>query len=403
MPVLSRCLAVLSLLACGEAALAFDPGQRLAFVTSVQGTANLQSWVDSGGHTGLAAADAICVARATAAGLPAPDQFVAWLSDSSDDAYCRLHGLHGQRAGNCGQASLPKSGGPWFRVDGAAFADDVVDLTDNGQVFRTLDIDEYGQPSPATLAWSQTFGNGAKVSFYTTCSDWSSAAAASSSLAGSLAATTEAWSGAQGLNCSNPAPLYCLQKGTGGAVPLTGHRGRPAFLSGNGYKGNFGAYAAAGGQTGLAAADALCRAEAASLGLPRPATFRAWLSDGVVSPASRFANDGPWYRADGVRVADGLSQLASATPFQPLNLTPGNNIGYFATSIGVWTGLNADGSPAAETCAGWTLDDAGSSGADGLPNRRNPDWRGIGPTACSGTWRLYCLADNDTLYAAGFQ
>ena len=31
----------------------------------------------------------------------------AWLSDSSDDAWCRIHGLDGKRADNCGQPVLP--------------------------------------------------------------------------------------------------------------------------------------------------------------------------------------------------------------------------------------------------------------------------------------------------------
>lgn len=88
----------LSLAACA----AHADGERLAFVTSVQGNANLQTWADANGLSGLAAADRICRQRATAAGLAEADQFVAWMSDSNDDAYCRVHGLPGKRSANCG-------------------------------------------------------------------------------------------------------------------------------------------------------------------------------------------------------------------------------------------------------------------------------------------------------------
>ena len=63
------------------------------FVTSVAGSGELSSWDDAGTLTGVAAGDAICQARATAAALPNPATYRAWLSDDTDDAYCRLHGL----------------------------------------------------------------------------------------------------------------------------------------------------------------------------------------------------------------------------------------------------------------------------------------------------------------------
>jgi hypothetical protein len=71
--------------------------------------------VDAG--TGLEAADAICQSRAEAGGLNGT--FRAWLSDDDDDAYCRIHGLSGKKAENCGQGSLPDFAGNWVRTDGA--------------------------------------------------------------------------------------------------------------------------------------------------------------------------------------------------------------------------------------------------------------------------------------------
>jgi len=102
------------------------------FVTSVSGNGNISTWADAGGKTGLAAADAVCQARANAAGLPGI--FKAWLSDGNDDAYCRVHNLTGKISANCGQSSLPASAGPWVRMDGFPFGARIDQLL-NGTVY----------------------------------------------------------------------------------------------------------------------------------------------------------------------------------------------------------------------------------------------------------------------------
>lgn len=68
-------------------ALAF----RTVFVTSASYTGNLG---------GLAGADSYCAGRATAAGLTGT--YKAYLSDAADDAACRVLGLSGKLAANCG-------------------------------------------------------------------------------------------------------------------------------------------------------------------------------------------------------------------------------------------------------------------------------------------------------------
>jgi len=73
------------------------------FVTSVTGNGDLSTWDNANALSGLAAADAVCRARADIAFLDNPTQFVAWMSDSSNDAYCRIHGLSGLRSANCGE------------------------------------------------------------------------------------------------------------------------------------------------------------------------------------------------------------------------------------------------------------------------------------------------------------
>src|SRR5690606_18797239 len=90
---------------------------RLTFVTNSTGTGNLSTWALAGGNTGVAAADAVCNAEAAAAGLPGT--YVAWMSDATDDAYCRVHQLTGKKAANCGLGALPATAGPWVRTDAA--------------------------------------------------------------------------------------------------------------------------------------------------------------------------------------------------------------------------------------------------------------------------------------------
>lgn len=98
--------------------------QRRAFVTSVSGAGNLNTWPDSGGLFALAAGDAICRARATAAGL---HTYRAWLSTASTDAYCHVQGRTGKKAKGCSGAPLPS--GPWYRVDGTPYTANLGGLT----------------------------------------------------------------------------------------------------------------------------------------------------------------------------------------------------------------------------------------------------------------------------------
>jgi len=61
----------------------YGPLPKRIFVTSVKGNGDLSSWPDAGGRTGIEAGDAICSARADAAGLSGT--FAAWLSDTDND------------------------------------------------------------------------------------------------------------------------------------------------------------------------------------------------------------------------------------------------------------------------------------------------------------------------------
>lgn len=88
---------------------------------------------------GVAGADAICQARASAAGLRGT--FRSWISDSTSSASSRL--VH--------------HNGPYYRVDGTMVrivANDWTDLTDTIAV--ALATDEYGVTQGNQMVWSAT-------------------------------------------------------------------------------------------------------------------------------------------------------------------------------------------------------------------------------------------------------
>ena len=123
------------------------------------------------------------------------------------------------------------------------------------------------------------------------------------------------------------------------------------------------AYAPVVDFNGLADADTICQQHAAEAGLA--GTFKAWLSDEIDSPASRFAKSaGPYVLTDGSLVAAGWGDLVDCTNpnclFHPIDLDE-----YQAPAAGdyVWTGTTRAGEVNVYegTCAGWTSTDYGGA------------------------------------------
>jgi hypothetical protein len=113
--------------------------QRIAFVTSAG---------YSGQLGGLAGADAICVAAATAAGLDRASSFLAWLSDGFNGPIDRF------------TDGAADAGYPYARRDGKLLAGDFNQMITLG-VQRPLDIDELGgQLAPKSLVWTATGADG---------------------------------------------------------------------------------------------------------------------------------------------------------------------------------------------------------------------------------------------------
>ncbi|MEO8673598.1 MAG: hypothetical protein ABI411_19980 [Tahibacter sp.] len=367
----------------------------LAFVTSTEGDGILGTWPEAGGNTGLAAGDAICLARATAANLPNPESFVAWLSTTDDDAYCRVHGLTGKRTDNCGQPTLPTFAGPWQRTDGTPF---MGKLDQTGAVYTPLNRDEFNGAANALVVWTGTGLYGTANT--RNCGNW---VADTDVDIGHTYATSPGWTEYPGYTfCSgHSGHLMCLQKGAGAAlqVPVpSGHK--QAFLTSLRFTGNLGAAVQASGNTGLAAGDAICRNLAQSANLRDSQSFKVYLAD-ETNPATRFQNGGPWDRVDGIRFADSFVQIASGYVTAPLNVTETGAFKGFPNFY-AWTGMQ-NGVPGFAHCSHWTmsLGFGWSAWLDGI----GPNWPPTypEPSDCSGGNSLLCLSDADLIFQNGLQ
>lgn len=379
------------------------------FMTSVKGTGDLSSWPDAHGHTGLRAADEICRARASAASIQNPERYIALMSDSASDAYCRMHGRPGRVYTNqCGSASLPTGAGPWYRMDGLP----AVDVAENSMLFypeagyipRHILFDEFGaalpsMPTTETLAFTATMSNGVLVNPNYTCGDWTSTVG-DVDLGSAYRGAELTWG--FGSSCDREFRLICLEKGEGG-TPLQRPRpssARVAFVTSSTGTGVFSTWPDAGGKTSVDAADAVCQKHAERAGLPLPETFKAWLSTYMVDAIDRFENDGPFYRLDNALISNSSAQLASGVLQSPLQLDE------FAHPVPVsaaWTGTLEDGRGSGWNCGDWMDDETGAD--DGRINAADFFWTTPGPysiAACGNPGlRLYCFGDNDSIFLNG--
>lgn len=352
----------------------------VAFVTSTTGTGDLSSWADAGRATGAAAGDAICQAHADRAGLSGT--FVAWLSDSTDDAYCRVAGASGAVADDCGAATkgaLPTDGGPWVRTDGQPFASELPRMVDPvSEVWLPPQLDEVGAAVSGLGFFSGTTGVGT-ASRDEPCADWTSGASTGVQVTGGPTDGTDlsSWSGS---NCETARRLLCLQSGAGIALPdppAPPAGAHQVFLSSTTVRGSLG---------GLKGADALCARLAGAAGYT--GTYEAWLSDGTTSAASRMAHLGPWVRPDGRVVADTTKEWLSGSMRATPNLT---ELGTFS-HVSAWTGTDRHGAARADTCQDWTSDFK-DEGGRGIPSSLGTPWTESGTWDCESRLHLYCYED----------
>lgn len=367
------------------------PTQLTMFVTSTSGSGDLSTWADSGSQDGLAGADAICRARAAAATLPNASLYVAWMSDASDDAYCRVHQMSGQRATNCGGFPDPPTfAGPWMRTDGEPFAARIHIATGfNGVVYSPPLLDEYGDPVTANAIFTATdfygvYDGGTSAG----CSTWSSDSGMVP--CGSLTRTTISFTDAGNGGCIGPSAILCLLPLEGLELPPPANQGALAFVTSPTGHGRLQDWAEAGGQVGVAAGDNICMLRAIGSNLPHPESFKAFLSVGGANAADRFTFSGPWVRPDGMVVAATKAELLSGQLQAPINQTGG---GEYWGNLGVWTGSSSDGTTSGFDCGGWTSDLGTDSGTAGAANAIDVWSDAYTTSGCNGWAALYCLAD----------
>ena len=167
---------------------------RLAFVTAAFHSGALGDWPEApGSATGVEAGDEICRTEATAAGLPYPESFKAWLSDDMIDAEDRFD-----------------HEGPWIRHDRVRIANSLAHLA-GGQLFSALNLTSTGQYVNSVFVWTGTNSNGTAEDFR--CDEWLDGTAGSSGRFGIPNTFTFEWTdfGLFTASCDDDLRLYCLQ------------------------------------------------------------------------------------------------------------------------------------------------------------------------------------------------
>lgn len=399
---------------CPAATVNEDPLR--AFATSTTGTGNMHSWAEVAGTnlSGLAAADGVCQVRATEANLINPGAFVAWLSDRGNDAYCRVHGLSGKMANNCGLPARPVGAGPWLRVDGTPFAAAIEDALADNVVYSTLNIDESGNPLPGSFeSFTGTDIDGSFIAKFDNnpdCERWTTTqppfALGSTPALGSSLSSGGDWSfDGHGASCNTKQRLTCLQKGSTPALGGHGQSGqREAFLTDANVSGSLG---------GIAGADAVCRSAAAAANLHQSESFKALITSAALGSrvTDRFEFDGPWYRRDGMLFAHSKAELTGGAVTLPLNVT---ETGAYTGTAAALTGARPDGTPSGHDCSNWGFNST-ALGSAALANSiafyaNGRDWLGPADMTCAavappGDWprKLFCLSDSDVVFHGEFE
>jgi hypothetical protein len=179
------------------------------------------------------------------------------------------------------------------------------------------------------------------------------------------------------LDCNQDASDGCETGGTTCPAPKT------VFITNATYSSNLGGYAGA---------DAKCAAAASAASLT--GTFLAWISDGSVTPASRFAQSTiPYALVDGTIVANNWTGLISGTLRHAISLTE-TGVAPPAPQISgvcdVWTGTGSNGTSQYGSCSSWGS--SSSSGSAGNAMLANGAWSSqCSGAICGASAGLYCF------------
>jgi len=318
------------------------------FVTSTTQTGNMG---------GLAGADAICRTRALAAGLTGT--YVAWLSTSTVNAIDRLGAASG-----------------WIRVDGRPVFNSRADIVAGKSQYRPT-VNEFGATSEDQFLHTGTAGTG--IATGNLCLDWTTTTGTGVA-AGRNRFSGRQWTNANTNSCAGASPIYCFGVDRQGAAYTATTTNRKAFLSSNIFNPS----------TGLAAADAICQADATTAGLS--GTFLAMLATSTASAQSRFNLAGsPWARVDEVVMAPTPLQFFTNTYWAAgMNMLAGGGIA--VSNSAAFSGAL---SPSAlgtlgSTCGDWTSN-TGSTPSGNTDDANVSGGFGSLTLSCAMSRPIYCL------------
>lgn len=185
-------------------------------------------------------------------------------------------------------------------------------------------------------------------------------------------------------NGGQPVQYYKIYRGTtSGNLQLIGttenNYANRVFVTSSTYNGNLG---------GLAGADAKCQAAAdtAKIG---GTTWKAWISDGTASAATRLNQfNGPYYLVNGRKIANNWSDLTNGG----LNLSIDiSETGSTVSNAEVWTGSYYNGGYSGASCTNWTSSSWSILGNTGLNSAVNSVWTNYRQNWCGYSMRLYCI------------
>lgn len=185
------------------------------------------------------------------------------------------------------------------------------------------------------------------------------------------------------------------EDGMAGCGGDCGFAGRRLFLSSKLFSGDLGS---------RAGADLVCQNLAKDAGLPKSATFRAFLADSKESPNTVFGDDTdglPFIAVTGLILALDYFELITHGPGLGLTITEKGEV---MIEKPVWTNIGPFGdaflADAEHTCGDWTSDDATKTARVGL-NAVAPEafaqwqderqWLTYATKTCNGLYRIYCV------------
>lgn len=175
--------------------------------------------------------------------------------------------------------------------------------------------------------------------------------------------------------------------------------GRLVFLSSKAYSGALG---------GASGADLKCETLAQAAGLTDPGKYRAWISDGVHAPGSRFTNISPgsvpYILRNGKVVAGDFPELVDTGPRTGISIT---EFGSTVIEKFVWTNTSAKGEVFSVNnhCGEWTsssMMELARGGYNAMPVEQGPDWdawrnerrwTSFTNLGCNEFAHLYCVED----------